>query len=39
MDGSAEMIKVLNEKRPGVYKDLAELFLGKPETFPKKYHG
>ena len=37
IDGSTEMLSRAQEK--GVYKHLAEQFLGMPEKFPKRYHG
>jgi predicted TPR repeat methyltransferase len=36
VDASAGMLEKAREKNS--YSDLEELFLGKPETFPAKYH-
>ena len=36
IDGSAGMLEKCREK--GCYKDLNELFLGAPDTFPEKFH-
>ena len=37
IDASSGMIDCARSK--GVYKDLHEMFLGKPETFPQNFHG
>lgn len=37
VDASSGMLERAREK--GVYTELEELYLGKPETFPTKYHG
>ena len=37
LDASGEMIKKSEEK--GAYRNIDLLFLGKPDTFPEKYHG
>jgi len=36
-DASTEMLKKAEEK--AAYKELDELFLGKPDSYPAKYHG
>jgi predicted TPR repeat methyltransferase len=36
IDGSAGMIEKAKEK--SVYNELVEMFLGKPETFPERFH-
>lgn len=36
VDASIKMLEKAREK--GVYSDLVELFLGKPDTFPNQYH-
>ena len=38
-DASPDMLKELQVRRPNVYTNTKELFLGKPDTFPKEYHG
>lgn len=37
VDASVKMLEKAREK--GAYKELDELFLGRPDTFPEKYHG
>ena len=37
IDASAGMLKEAEGKR--VYKDLSELFLGQPDTYPQKFYG
>ena len=37
LDGSAEMLNRAKDK--GVYKHLAEQYLGIPDKFPRMYHG
>jgi len=37
VDASSGMLQKAQEK--GVYTDLEELFLGRPESFPLKHHG
>ena len=37
IDASTGMLEKAREK--GVYENLEELFLGKPESYPEKFHG
>jgi len=37
VDASKGMLEKAKEKES--YESLQELFLGRPETFPKEYHG
>ena len=38
VDASEGMLKECEATKPGVYKELKKLFLGKPDTFPEEHH-
>lgn len=38
LDASSGMLKEAESTKPGVHKELIELFLGKPETYPENLH-
>ena len=39
LDASPGMLQECEATKPGIHKELVELFLGKPDTYPENLHG